>query len=122
VSVVLGPLTEHRKPKTMRRTRSILLRGLGIAYLSAFGSLAVQLDGLIGSRGILPAAESLDVVGRVLGTGPETYWQYPTVLWLGASDRALHALCWGGVALSVLLVAGILPGACLMLLWLSYLS
>jgi hypothetical protein len=34
-----------------RRTRSILLRGLGLVYLSAFGSLAVQVDGLIGSRG-----------------------------------------------------------------------
>ena len=102
--------------------RSLLLRGLGIAYLSAFGSLAVQLDGLIGSRGILPAAEYLDRVGQALGAGPETYWQLPTVLWLDASDRALHALCWGGLALAALLVAGILPGPCLALLWLSYLS
>ena len=46
----------------------------------------------------------------------------PTLLWLDASDRALHALCWGGLGLSVLLVAGILPGACLALLWLFYLS
>src|SRR5213080_3852338 len=101
----------------MKRTRSILLRGLGIAYLSAFGSLAVQLDGLIGSRGILPAAEYLDRVGQALGTGAWTYWQFPTVLWLGASDQSLHALCWGGLALAALLVAGILPGPCLTLLW-----
>ena len=52
-----------------RRTRSILLRGLGLVYLSAFGSLAVQVDGLIGSRGILPAAEYLDRAGQVLGSG-----------------------------------------------------
>jgi hypothetical protein len=105
-----------------RRMRSIVLRGLGLIYLAAFGSLAVQLDGLIGSRGILPATEYLDRVGRVLGPRPGTYWQLPTLLWIDASDRALHALCWGGVGLSVLLIAGILPGPCLALLWLSYLS
>src|SRR4051794_10174655 len=95
------------------RMRSILLRGLGIVYLAAFGSLAVQLDGLIGSRGILPAAEYFDRVGRLLGTGPETYWQLPSLFRLDASDRALHAVCWGGVGLSVLLIAGVLPGPCL---------
>ena len=103
-----------------RRTRSILLRGLGVVYLAAFGSLAVQVDGLIGSRGIAPAAEFLDRAGPILG-GP-AYWQVPTLLWLDASDRALHVLCWGGVVVAALLVAGILPGACLVFLWLSYLS
>ena len=93
-----------------------------MVYLSAFGSLAVQLDGLIGSRGILPAAEYLDRVGQVLGTGPATYWRVPTLFWLDASDRALHGVCWGGVGLSVLLIAGIQPGVCLTLLWLFYLS
>ncbi len=105
-----------------RLTRSTLLRGLGVVYLSAFGSLAVQLDGLIGSRGILPAAEFLDRVGQVLGMGTATYWRVPTLFWLDASDRALHGVCWGGVGLSILLIAGILPGVCLALLWLFYLS
>ena len=44
------------------------------------------------------------------------------MFWLDASDRALHGLCWGGVALSVLLIAGFLPGPCLALLWVFYLS
>ena len=51
-----------------RRMRAIFLRGLGAVYLAAFTSLAVQVDGLIGSRGILPAAEFLDAVGPVLGS------------------------------------------------------
>lgn len=105
-----------------RRTRSILLRGLGLVYLSAFGSLAVQLDGLIGSRGILPAAGYLDHIGQMLGKKLDTLWQVPTIFWLDASDLALHAVCWGGVGLSLLLIAGILPGPCLALLWLFYLS
>ncbi len=107
---------------TYRLTRSVLLRGLGLVYASAFASLAVQLDGLIGSRGILPAAEFLDRAGRILGRGPATFWRLPTLFWLDASDPALHVVCWGGVVLGVLVVGGFLPGVSLALLWLFYLS
>jgi hypothetical protein len=113
---------EFKPSNSNRRMRSVSLRGLGVVYLSAFGSLAVQVDGLIGSRGILPAAEYLDRAAQVLGTGPSACWQLPTLLWIDASDRMLHALCWGGLGLSVLLIAGILPGPCLAMLWLFYLS
>jgi lipase maturation factor 1 len=105
-----------------RRTRSVLLRGLGVVYLSAFASLAVQLDGLIGSRGILPAAEYLAQARRFLGPGLRTYWRLPTLLWLDSSDRALHLLCGGGMAVGIVLIAGILPGLSSALLWLFYLS
>ncbi len=105
-----------------RRMRSILLRGLGVVYLSAFASLAVQVDGLIGSRGILPAAEYLDRVRPIFPGRLEAYWRLPTVFWINASDAALNGLCWGGVVLSVLVIAGILPGPCLALLWAFYLS
>ncbi len=37
-------------------TQDIFLRCLGGIYAIAFGSLAVQITGLIGERGILPAA------------------------------------------------------------------
>ncbi len=60
---------EARQPR-YRLTRSVFLRGLALAYLAAFGSLAAQVDGLIGSRGILPAALFLERAGRFLGTGP----------------------------------------------------
>jgi lipase maturation factor 1 len=102
--------------------RSVLLRGLGAVYLVAFGSLAVQVDGLIGSHGILPAAEFLDRVGRFFATKSEAYGQLPTLLWFDASDGSLHALAWSGLGLSVLVIAGILPGPCLTLLWSFYLS
>jgi lipase maturation factor 1 len=81
-----------------RRTRSIFLRGMGLIYLVAFWSLAVQADGLIGSRGIAPVGEFLDRARQVLGG--DRFWQVPTLMWLDSSDRALHALCWGGVAIS----------------------
>jgi hypothetical protein len=114
-------MTERRfETRSYRQMRAIVLRGLGVVYLAAFTSLAVQLDGLIASRGILPAAEFLDAVGPVLGR--QRYWRVPTVLWLDCSDQALHLLGWGGVVTSALLVAGVLPQACLLLLWLGYLS
>ncbi len=84
--------------------------------------MAGQVDGLIGSNGILPAAEYFNHAGRVLGLRPSTYWRLPSVLWLNASDHALHALCWGGLFLGAALFAGIMPGACAALLWIAYLS
>jgi lipase maturation factor 1 len=112
-----GPV--DRRP-SYRTTRAIFLRGMGLVYLAAFWSLAVQADGLIGSRGIAPVGEFLDSAGQILGSG--RYWQVPTVMWLDSSDRTLHALCWGGVVISGLLIAGLLAGECLVLLWLGYLS
>ena len=108
--------------QTYAKTRIAVIRGLGLVYMSAFGSLAVQVDGLIGSRGILPAAELFDQARRALGPGLARMWLLPSLLWIDASDRMLHFLCWGGVLMAVALVLGVLPGPLLSLLWLSYLS
>ena len=35
---------------------------------------------------------------------------------------ALHAVCWSGIALGMSLFFGVLPGLCVVLLWLFYLS
>ncbi len=113
-------VNEPQERPRYRLMRAIFLRGLGVVYLAAFASLGVQLDGLIGSRGILPAAQFLEAVKPILGS--RRYGQLPTVLWLGCSDRALHIVCWGGIVTSALLVAGVLPRVCLTLLWLGYLS
>ena len=117
IRVLFGSV--DRRP-SYRRTRAIFLRGMGVAYLAAFWSLAVQVDGLIGSRGIAPAAEFLARAGEVLGG--ERYWQVPTLLWLDSSDQGIHGLCWGGVVVSALLIAGLFAGQCLVLLWVGYLS
>ncbi len=110
-----------RKPR-YQLTRSLFLRGLALVYLAAFGSLAAQLDGLIGSRGILPAALFLERAGRFLGTGSALYWRLPTLFWLGASDRALHAVCWGGLVTGAVMFLGFFPGYCAVVLWVFYLS
>ena len=64
--------------------RWLFLRALGAVYLVAFLSLWVQVAGLVGSRGILPAATLLDWVGA--RTGPERYRLLPTLFWLRPSD------------------------------------
>ena len=47
--------------------RWVFLRALGLIFLSAFYSLAFQIHGLIGERGILPARDYLQQVHTVLG-------------------------------------------------------
>jgi len=101
-------------------TRWVFLRALGVIYLIAFVSLWVQIRGLIGSQGILPAAEYLTALKGYLGA--ERYRLVPTVFWLGASDGALQAVCALGAVCALLLVANVAPVPALAVLWLLYLS
>src|SRR5271156_5350970 len=82
-------------------SRWLFLRALGLIYLSAFFALLFQVRGLIGSQGILPAAEYLQTV-RPLGV--LRFWYAPTLLWFSSSDRLLMALCWTGLIASIVLV------------------
>jgi hypothetical protein len=100
--------------------RAIFLRGMGLVYLAAFGSLVVQIDGLIGQHGIAPAAELLEQLHAVLGRS--AYWEFPTLFWIRWDDTALRAACWAGIVLGGLLTAGLMPGPCASLLWALYLS
>lgn len=108
------------EPSSYSLTRWIFLRILGVVYLVAFASLGAQISGLIGERGILPVRLYLDAIEKSLG--PERYWFFPTLAWLDSSDAFLKFLCFGGVALSLLLVVGVLPVSMLVFLWMFYLS
>lgn len=81
---------------------------------------ALQIEGLVGSRGIVPAAESLEWARS--RSGVERWWTVPTLFWWGAGDAALRAVAWGGAALAAALVVGVAPSAVLALLWAGYLS
>jgi hypothetical protein len=104
----------------MLAVRRLFLRCLALVYVIAFVSLAVQVDGLIGSRGILPVAELLEEVRTAAGA--ERYWFLPTLLWLNDGDAFLRFLCWGGAALAVFLALDVAPAGVLALLWVFYLS
>jgi len=98
----------------------LFLRGLGLVYLAAFVSFAVQAQGLIGSDGILPLAKfTQNVAGRF---GAERYYLAPMVFWLNDSDAAIRGVCWAGALLSLLLLVNVLPRLCLFLLFALYLS
>ena len=107
-------------PASYRLTRRVFLTLLGLVYLAAFASLWVQVQGLIGSRGIDPAFELLERASASLGA--EAIPRIPTLLWLWSDDAALHALCAAGVAFSLLLAVGVAPRLCAAALWLAYLS
>jgi len=98
----------------------LFLRLLGLIYLSAFVSFAVQAQGLIGSHGILPLAEFVNAVTQRFGT--ERFFLAPMVFWLNDSDTAIQVVSWAGAVLSLLLVVNLFPRVCLFLLFVLYLS
>lgn len=105
-------------------TRAIFLRGLGVVYLVAFVSLWVQIDGLVGSKGVLPLQTYLGAF-RLKDSNLSAFQRFlelPTLCWMNAGDSFLQFLCGGGAVLSCALILGILPAPVLALLWLFYLS
>ncbi len=104
-----------------RIARCVFLRLLAVVYLIAFVSLWVQAEGLMGPRGIQSVDSLLEVVrGQV---GPRGYWLAPTLSWvLPGGSAGLYLLCGAGTLCSVLLLLGLLPIPCLVLLWVLYLS
>jgi predicted DCC family thiol-disulfide oxidoreductase YuxK len=106
-------------------TRWIFLRALGAIYLVAFVSLCGQIAGLVGHDGILPADQFMSAVKQqcsVQNIGAERFHLLPTLCWFDASDNFLKFQCVAGIILAGLLVFGIAPAPCLILLWLIYLS
>ncbi|KYN16356.1 PREDICTED: lipase maturation factor 2-like [Trachymyrmex cornetzi] len=63
----------------LRYTRNLFLRGICIIYLFAFLSFYVQIPGLYGDNGILPARTQLDLKAR--GTLLNKIKYKPTFLW-----------------------------------------
>ena len=105
---------------TFARSRWLFLRLIGIVYLIAFVSLAVQITGLVGEHGILPVGDFLSTMHRQYGA--RAYVLAPTLAWLSPTNAWLLTLCWGGAAASLLLIAGIAPAAAAAMCWLLYLS
>jgi hypothetical protein len=107
-------------PPVYPLTRRLFLALLGAVYLSAFVSLWLQIDGLLGEQGIAPAVRMLEETAEIAGGASP--WRIPTLLWLWPSDAGLHALCALGVGAAALLAAGVAPRAAAAAAWLLYLS
>jgi len=100
--------------------RWLFLRALGLIYFSAFYSLVFQIRGLIGPRGISPAGEYLEAIAK--SAGHTRYWLAPTLLWFSSGSHMLMALCWVGMAASLLIVLNWLPRPALLVCFVCFLS
>jgi hypothetical protein len=93
--------------------------------MCAFWSLATQVLGLVGSRGILPASDVMRWFQELAageGAGVARLGMAPTVFWISTSDAFLRAVCLTGLAAGALIAAGVAPLAMLSIAWIAYLS
>ena len=116
----LVTLGRNTLPVTHQATRRWFLRLLSLVYIFAFISLWVQVEGLIGSKGILPIAPALK--GLAAGEGGTPYFKIPTLFWINASDGMLVGVCAAGVAMAAMLMLRIVPTFAAIGAWLCYLS
>ncbi|WP_017199445.1 lipase maturation factor family protein [Arthrobacter sp. M2012083] len=100
--------------------RQVLQRGTAVLYAVAFLSTLNQFPALLGERGLLPVPTFLDMA-RKLARPTLFQWHY--------SDALLKAVCWTGMGVSILLVAGLpqmgppwLPMLAFLALWFLYMS
>ena len=110
---------------TYARPAWIFRRLLGVVYVCAFSSMVVQLDGLFGSDGILPARDFMQAAREWTGAdglGLARFHVVPTLFWISTSDAFLSTVCIMGVVAGVLLAAGVAPLITTALPWIAYLS
>jgi hypothetical protein len=118
---LLGPEAQSEATNTHLLPRWIFLRALGSIYFSAFYSLLLQIRGLNGPNGILPAKEFLTRVAQVF-PGLQKFWFAPTLLWWSSGDFALIALCWAGLAAAVAVILNLWPRLGLVVCLVCFLS
>ena len=113
------------QPTAYQTVRWVFLRVLALIYLIAFLSLAVQVTGLLGEDGIVPARLTMDSVQQqatAAHLGWDKFHLFPTLCWFSASDGFLKSQCIAGALVSVLLLLDVAPAVCLAVLWVIYLS
>jgi hypothetical protein len=104
-------------------TRFVLLRALGVVYLAAFSTAALQLVPLVGRDGLLPAAPAIDRLVASSGSRLAAFRQLPSLfVFTGASDTARSVTAWIGVALSAAVALGATNALVMVVLWALYMS
>jgi predicted DCC family thiol-disulfide oxidoreductase YuxK len=104
--------------------RWLFLRLLALVVVIAFVSLGLQVSGLMGSSGIVPAAETVERLQEATANRDGSiFWQMPTLFWwMTPTDAALTGLSTAGALLGVALMFGVWPRAVLVCIWAAYLS
>lgn len=80
------------RPLSYEITGSLFLSLLGLVFLFAFWSLNSQMLGLVGSQGLIPAAQTLHSMREAVGSraflfAPSLFWLHPTDSWLHWMSR-----------------------------------
>jgi len=107
-------------PRRHVAVADLVYRGIALCGVFAFASIWWQADGLIGSGGVLPAAEFFAGLRDHYGAG--IYTMLPDLLWLNDSDAALQMLCAAGLAATLVGVAGRLRFVTALVAYACYLS
>lgn len=104
----------------MQIARVIFQRSLAGIYLLAFIGSLKQFPALLGERGLLPVPDFIRSV---------PFKDAPSIFYIAYSDKLFVTVAWIGIALSVLLMAGIfdrsawwVPMAVWLVIWALYLS
>ncbi len=113
---------EQEKPPTYWLTRFMILRLLGVVYAVGFLVAINQLVPLIGSNGLLPLGNYLNLVSHSLGSDFAGFVRLPSIFWLWHSDGALLTVAWIGFILSCIMVAGYVNAPILGVIWFLYMS
>lgn len=107
-------------PGSFELTEALFLRLLGLVYVTAFASLWPQIDGLIGSTGIIPASQMLSAIRNAIG--PRGWLSYPTLFWFGVNDTGLISFCAIGCLAAVSLIFGFFSRISAAICFVLYLS
>ena len=118
------PNTEYpvRNTSSYWITRFMILRFLGLVYAIAFAVAINQIIPLIGSNGLLPLNNYLELITGALGSKSAGFWRLPSVFWFWHSDTALLTVAWIGFILSCLVLAGYANAIVLAVTWFLYMS
>lgn len=108
------------EPAKYGLTSWLFLRLLGLIYLSAFSSLAIQIRGLVGEEGILPLGIYLEQARDYFG--PAAFYKIPTLFWITDSDQFLVVCCVAGMIFSLFLICNVLTRTSLVVLFILWLS
>ena len=93
---------DHVEIPTYRTASALFSRALACIYLFAFASFGMQVRGLMGSDGILPANTWFRIARSELGRS--ALWKVPSVFWWMKSDFEMLSIVWGGVALALVAI------------------
>ncbi|KAJ8387356.1 hypothetical protein AAFF_G00157330 [Aldrovandia affinis] len=110
----------------VRLPRHMFLWSMSVIYMFAFASLYVQIPGLYGNDGILPARWQMRYTGKPL---LEQLQDSPTLLWLGPSlgldtQQGMELICLLGALLSLgaVVLETLRNSLVFLFLWVLYLS